>query len=225
MYQVHFNTNSDNKKTGAMPVSTTTETTCPSTCPLKDAGCFADGGPLRLHWKAVTSGARGGLWDAFVSAVKMLPKGQLWRHNQAGDLPGDGTTIDAAALAALAHANRGRRGFTYTHYAPEGANAEAIRAANDAGFAINLSGNNVSHADRLADTGAGPVVAILPRDAPKVSFTPAGRRVVVCPEQSIPGMTCLTCGLCARIDRDYIIGFRAHGVRARKAEAIANQTI
>lgn len=224
MYNVHIKIASGNGKTGPIPVSTTTADTCPITCPLKGAGCYADGGPLAIHWKLVTEGRRGGSWAAFVENVRALPKDQLWRHNQAGDLPGDGVDIDAEALAALVRANRGRRGFTFTHYEPTGTNAEAIRSANDAGFAINLSADNVHEADVLAETGVGPVVVILPANAPKVSATPAGRRVVVCPAQT-RDTNCAACGLCARVKRDYIIGFRAHGVRTRKAEAIANQTI
>ena len=224
MYNVHLNRASGNKKTGPIPVSTTTAATCPTECPFKDAGCYADGGPLNLHWSKVTSGSRGTSWAIFVEAIRSLPKGQLWRHNQAGDLPGDGTTIDTVALDALAHANRGKKGFTFTHYNPAGSNGEAIKKANEAGFVINLSGNNVSHADQLVEAGIAPVVVVLPSDAPKVSTTPAGRRVVVCPAQE-RDTNCAACGLCARVKRDYIIGFRAHGVRTRKAEAIANQTI
>jgi hypothetical protein len=32
---------------------------------------------------------------------------QFWRHNQAGDLPGDGANVDRGGLLAIANANKG----------------------------------------------------------------------------------------------------------------------
>ena len=221
--RVHISPRSGNSKTGPIPVTTTTKATCPDSCPLKASGCYAKGGPLAMHWQAVTDGKRGGGWADLLSFVAALPEGQLWRHNQAGDLPGEGDSLDVAMLAELADANRGRRGFTYTHkpLATE-AERQAVKAANDAGLTINLSANGPAHADQLAAQGIAPVVTILPEDAPEVTTTPAGRRVVVCPAQTRDNVSCATCGLCARADRrGVIVGFRAHGSAKRRAEAVA----
>ena len=54
-------------------------------------------------------------WQSFLSAIYSLPVGQLWRHNQAGDLPGIGNKIDVKQLGQLVKASEGKRGFTYTH--------------------------------------------------------------------------------------------------------------
>lgn len=212
MYQAHLSLRSANEKTGPIPVSTTTRATCPVDCGMRDA-CYAASGPLALHWAAVTSGARGTDWQSFAQSIAALPDGQLWRHNQAGDLPGDGHTIDAAALGELVSANRGRRGFTYTHYR-DAQSLDWIRHANDWGFTVNLSANSLRDADTLADTGAGPVVCVLPSDATQNTRTPAGRRVVVCPATQRDDVSCATCQLCAR-KRDVIVGFPGHGTRKR----------
>lgn len=47
--------------------------------------------------------------------IAALTEGQLWRHNQAGDLVGGGNEIDTAPRGQLVAANAGKRGFTYTH--------------------------------------------------------------------------------------------------------------
>ena len=47
--------------------------------------------------------------------IAALPVNDLWRHNQAGDLPGDGELIDKPKLRQLIKANHGKRGFTYSH--------------------------------------------------------------------------------------------------------------
>jgi hypothetical protein len=221
MLNVHLTAKSSNKKTGPIPVSTTSAATCPTACPLKKSGCYADGGPLAIIWRKVTDGAMGTSWREFCDKIAALPLGQLWRHNQAGDLPGDGVKINRPALRALVAANTGRRGFTYTHYRPDGANAEAIREANASGFVVNLSANSLAHADELAKTGAGPVVTLLPENAGPHAVTPEGRKVVTCPATYRESVTCMSCQLCARGSRTVIIGFPAHGASRRKAEAVA----
>ena len=221
--QVSLTLKSSNAKVGPVPVSTTTAASCPDACPFKSAGCYADGGPLALHWRAITEGRRGVSWDAFVGQVAALPDGQFWRHNQAGDLPGHGDAIDVNMTMALVTANVGKRGFTYTHKPMTEANAAVVRDANAMGFTVNLSANNLAHADTLADIGAGPVVVVL--DAPEGEChdvtTPAGRRVVTCPATYRDDVTCASCKLCAVRDRKVIVGFPAHGMRAKKAAAIA----
>jgi hypothetical protein len=84
----HLTLKSGNEKTGTMPVSTTSRHTCPSSCPLKGNGCYADSGPLGIHWAKVNRGERGMNFHDFILAVNALPKDAVWRHNQAGDLPG-----------------------------------------------------------------------------------------------------------------------------------------
>lgn len=220
-HYIQFTRTSRNAKTGPIPVTTTSEESCPQACPLKGNGCYAEGGPLALIWRKVTERKAGLAWEAAMTEIAALPKGTLWRHNQAGDLPGIGDDIDTAALAELVKANRGKRGFTYTHKPLTGGNDGAIAAANAMGFTVNLSANNLAHADELAASGAGPVVVVLPADQTSATVTPAGRRVAICPATISDKVTCSTCGLCARADRKAIIGFPAHGASKRKASAVA----
>ena len=219
-----------NRKTGPIPVSTTDEGSCPSSCPLRGAGCYAAYGHPGGRWREVPR--RGMSWADFCAAVVSLPEGQLWRHNEAGDLPGrrddrTGLGLDHAALALLVAANRGRRGFTFTHRPlSTAADRLAVHRANARGFVVNLSADSLADADRLAALEVGPVVVVLPHDAPSTaSRTPAGCKVVVCPAQT-HGLTCLDCQLCAVATRKSIVAFRAHGqgkalvseiVRAKRA--------
>lgn len=215
---------SGNRKTGPMPVSTSNSSTCPDACPIKLKGCYAKYGPTGLAWRNVDNGkAKQAVeWPQFIRQVKALTRGSLWRHNQAGDLNGSNNEIDPLALRQLVNANRGKRGFTYTHYPMDTiANRMAVFQANSEGFTINLSGNNVAHADELKALNVGPVVVMMPRDATKVTVTPAGNKVVICPAENTDKVNCLKCGICADAKRDYIIGFRAHGTAAKTVEVIA----
>jgi hypothetical protein len=223
---------SRNAKTGPIPVSTTAKPSCPATCPFKGNGCYAEGGPLGYLWSAMSAAGpnatfkngRGTVrsvdWQTLCDNVAALPADRLWRHNQAGDLPHTDGKIDAAALASLVQANSGKRGFTYTHHDPV-ANSEAIRAANDAGFTINVSANNLDHADTLAALNL-PLVVVLPADtSAKTLQTPQGRKVSVCPATYRDDVTCASCGLCAVRDRKTIVGFPAHGASKARASRVA----
>jgi hypothetical protein len=177
------------------------------------AECYAASGPLALHWAAVSAGSRGTSWSEFTDAIAALPDGQLWRHNQAGDLPQANGTIDAALLGDLVAANIGKRGFTYSHH--RGAESiNWIRHANQWGFTVNLSANDLHDADTLADYDAGPVVVVLPSTQTTNTTTPAGRPVIVCPATQRDDVSCATCQLCQR-QRAAIVGFPAHGTRKR----------
>jgi hypothetical protein len=226
----HITPKSANEKTGALVVTTSARATCWDGCAFFLSGCYALGGPLGLHWAAVSKGERGQIWPDFLrdlAAALARNPAKIWRHNQAGDLPGDGARIDRTALLQLARVSRdsGRVGFTYTHkpllpgQAPEAAaNLRALREAARAGFVVNASANNPGHADALADLGL-PVCVTVPEETAATSATPAGRKIIVCPAQQREGVTCATCGLCSKAKRSVIIGFRYHGAGKRKAEA------
>lgn len=220
--RVHLTMKSGNTKVGPIPVSTTEKASCPEACPLKSNGCYAGSGPLGMFWNKVSDGRMGKGWDEFCEQVAGLPEGQLWRHNQAGDLPGDGHYIHHSKLMSLVEANTGKRGFTYTHYDVMAniSNAAVIHIANKEGFTINLSADNLHEADQLANLEIAPVVTIVPEDHPEKSFTPAGRKVVVCPEQTGKSESCATCQLCQHKDRGVIVAFRAHGTSKKKAQAV-----
>lgn len=218
---VHLTIKSSNAKTGPIPVSTSPRATCPTVCPFQSAGCYADNYGLNFLWNRVSNGAAGTDWATFCAQIKTLPEGQLWRHNQAGDLPQDTSgRIDGHLLGDLVTANIGKRGFTYTHHNPAlGDNAAYIRGCNDWGFTVNLSANTPEHADELAALELGPVVVVLPADQVTNTTTPAGRPIVICPATPKNStITCETCQLCARVERKCIVGFPAHGSGTKKAE-------
>lgn len=219
-FTYHFTRISRNAKTGPIPVTTTSANSCPPGCSLKRNGCYAESGPLALHWRAVSDGERGSSFDELLQEISTLRRHALWRHNQAGDLtPSSPGVIDGRLLTKLALANKGRRGFTYTHYAPTPGNRAAIRRANELGFTVNLSAQTLAQTDTYADFGIAPVVVILPAGTTKPMRTPGGRPVVACPA-SLGNTDCLNCGICQQRDRIAIVGFPAHGARARRVEEV-----
>lgn len=226
---------SSNKKTGPIPVSTISKVTCPSACSLKNGnGCYAENFPLSGHWDKVTSGERGTDFKGFLDKVKRLPN-SVWRHAQAGDLPGEDNSIDAGQLIQLADANRHRPVIAFTHKPITSENLEALREAKERGFHINLSASNMADVEPLIQTGLS-VVTVLPseyarrgkNERDKESLldyrlrlrslnleTSDGTKVALCPATYLD-VTCQKCKACAKPrPKNTIIGFPAHGNRAK----------
>jgi len=221
---IHLTKKSSNKKTGKIPVSTTEEQSCPSICPWKEKGCYAKYGPLGLHWKKVNNNSGNILnLNEFCHEISELEVGSIWRHNQAGDLPGKDNRIDGKQLQKIIAANKGKRGFTYTHkpvlttkHALN--NRRAIKSSNNNGFTVNLSANSLGEADRLFKLNIGPVTTILPSNSQLKVKTPEGRSVIVCPAEYNEDVNCANCKLCAIPNRNSIIGFRAHGAAKKSID-------
>jgi hypothetical protein len=156
--------------------------------------------------------------------IRTIPKGSLWRHNEAGDLIGDSSgNIDATILSAITAANIGRRGFTYTHHALTPHNATLIGAAITAGFTVNVSTDNAAHADSVRANHPGlPIVTIVADwGGSNTAKTPAGNTIVRCPAEYIDNVTCASCGLCAVSTRKGIVGFTPHGTGKKRVINIA----
>ena len=204
---------SSNAKTGAIPTSTSDRSTCWTGCPFYDKGCYAKSGPQNIHWKAVSAGERGHEWDAFLKLIRKLQRGQLWRHNVSGDLPvvSDGV-IDGNKVVELAEANKGRKGYTYTHHPLTETNLGVIKYANAAGFTVNVSTESVEVADKVMTEHKIPAVAVVNSSKTDRFYkTESGRKVITCPATIHDNVTCKTCGLCQIADREFVIAFPAHG--------------
>lgn len=232
----YFTRISRNAKTGPIPVVTASKDTCPTSCPLKGGnGCYAEHGPLAIVWSkcALTL-------DKLCQEVRNLPKGQLWRYGQAGDLP-----PKKKDLQQLIDANRQRPVLCYTH----SRKFDDIRDATSQGFHVNISADSVQEADKFVEQGLSTVVVLpssygrhrsgtnwtetLPeyktRTAPLPKHTPNGVRIAVCPA-TYHDVSCATCGICAQPrKRGTVVGFPAHGskraqVDRRLTSNVQNQT-
>ena len=217
----HLTARSSNRKTGKIPVSTTAAKSCPDTCPLKGTECYGEGFHIKMHWNKVSSEERGTDWPGFIEQIEKLPLGQKWRHNQVGDLYGENQFIDPVKLEELVKANKGKRGWTYTHKPLERfKNFQKVKSANDGGFTVNVSSNTIQEAEKYYSAGL-PTVAVVPENYPEKSITPQGIRMVVCPAQTGKAKDCEACMLCQNSKRKLIVAFRDHSPGKQKIDFTA----
>lgn len=219
--QVALTMVSSNTKTGPIPTTTSDRATCPTTCPFYDKGCYAKSGSQAIHWRKVSNAERGFVWDEFVNQIRKIAKNQIWRHNVSGDLQHNNGNIDYKKLRQLIMANKGRRGYTYTHHKLNEHNIVSLQNANMMGFTVNVSCESTEEADRVMTEHEIPAVAVVNSDKTDRFYkTSSGRKVITCPATIHDNVTCSTCGLCQKADRDYIIAFPAHGNAKRTVNEI-----
>jgi len=216
----HLTRTSSNRKTGPIPVSTSSKATCPDSCPFLGNGCYAESGPLAIHSAAVTAGTRGVPWTEFLQLIRNLPRHQLWRHNQSGDLYRPGNAIGRTALAQLVEANQGRRGFTYSHHKLTPHTIQAFKTATAQGFTVNASCETETAADAAMAHGLRAVFVVSANETRTSWQTAGGNRAVVCPAQRFERMDCATCQLCQSRPQNVAVAFKAHGTSRRKVEAV-----
>lgn len=215
-----LNPKSGNRKVGKIAVSTTSKHSCPVECPLRDADCYARFGPLGIYWSRLSKDKPviGLTFTEFLQALKLLPAGSAFRHNQAGDLPMNKRgLIYYRAVKLITKAVAHLKAFTYCHYDPtKKSNFKALKYANDNGFVVNVSADSRKQADEYYNLGL-PTVVTLPADSETKGLkTPNGLPIVVCPAQTTEGMDCKTCMLCAKGNRKSIVGFLAHGTANKR---------
>lgn len=224
----HLTKKSSNAKTGPIAVSTTSRDSCSPSCPLFNNGCYAETGPLKLHWDAVSDGPyrdkpRGTDLESFVSALKSLPEGSCFRLNQAGDLPHNDGYIDGKELGMItdACAERKLTAWTYTHHNSDVlVNEEKIKRACSRGFTVNVSAHNQDHAVDCFNKGM-PAVCIVPKNETRKTWEHDGVKFLVCPAQW-SDKNCAECKLCSVAERSCVVAFKAHGTQAKKVEATIN---
>jgi len=128
--------------------------------------------------------------------------------------------IDAEYLDALLDAVP-RRGvsFTYSHFDPRQYGWDRKLAPGKT--VINFSTDTPEHAAKHCRAGV-PSVVVVPETFwhGRKTAAPHGKTIVRCPAE-YQNRSCNSCGnglpLCARMDRDFIVGFTAHGPNKRKA--------
>lgn len=226
-----------NRKLGASCwVVTFSRDTCPDSCPLRGAGCYAEAGPLRLHWDRVSRGAaKADKWTRWAGeglmtlcrALEIAPfrYGDTLRLGDAGDPIG--SELHQRFVKTLRDLKgRGVRIILYSHAdfkAPILARAASALAAE--GIALNESRHGT---EGLPSPLERPSVTTVARDVwatgseiRRLSDDERPVSIRRCPAE-YADTACTRCGWCADATRRFVVGFTAHGTQKRKVEALSS---
>ena len=215
----HLSRCSSNKKTGPIPVTTTSKNSCPASCGMRHV-CYAKNSYLAMHWAQVSNGFRSKRWREHLEDLESLPFGSPLRLNQAGDLVASASgRLSCAFINGLLSVVKSRRlqAWTYTHHDHTvGDNGKLLRRANREGLRINVSTETEESADRAIASGLPAVLAVSSEETRTVWRTPGRNLVKVCPAQ-LRDTDCNRCMLCHKRGSKVIIAFLAHGSRKSRA--------
>lgn len=186
--------------------------TCPSTCPLLNAGCYAQSGPTALQARGRSSDSDGAI---FLRELARIPHGATVRLHVSGDVLTGGdangsSTLDVAYLDALVDGARSRPDVTFFGYTHAWRLIDRARFVFPTNFVLNASCDTPEDVAEARATG-WDTCTVWPHDV-------TGKRhgdTVVCPNQTV-GLSCAECRLCMKPNRPLTVAFLAHGVSKKK---------
>jgi hypothetical protein len=143
-------------------------------------------------------------------------KARMVRVTALGDVGRIGRAAADAIVAEIKESGLALVGYTHMWREPRVAAAWLGR--------LMASADTLEEADQAVASGWRASVTV-PSDHPRVSLTPEGRKVVVCPAQIKEdySVTCNTCRLCDGSNKGPVVAFRYHGRKIKALDAKAKQ--
>lgn len=217
MFKYSFVANSHNKKTGAMPVTSTSMDSCPLSCALY-ADCYGKSGHTRIHWNKLEK--IGIDYNQLMNLINALKKKTAIRFNVVGDLAYANGIIDATKLLKLSNVvkNRMLDMILYTHHSIDNVlNVQALKLAFDKGLYVNISCENVEKAKKALSYGLNAVL-VVPIDTLEKHKKIDDIHLVHCPAEYKPHIQCVNCMLCGknRVQNRIVVAFTAHGTTKKR---------
>lgn len=230
--QTHFVKKSGNAKTGPIPTTARTQTSCPKTCPFLNNGCYAENKPGRPSvFDMAQKFGTDDLAALETRIIKEVPSGSLIRWEVSGDVVNPSGSPDTRYIEMTNRVAIERpdiRHIRFTH-------AWRKLAPEMFAYPVNASCETPADVKQAIEHGFNVVITVPNADDPIIGQHIAGHKVIVCPEQADPkgNVTCKACGLCAKSDRVQngrtvnraVVAFIAHGSGTKKViGAIARRT-
>ena len=203
---------SKNAKTGPVSATYASQSSCPTVCPLRGAGCYAESGPmafttrrLNRHVATVDETAR-----EEADAIDTLTGSYPLRVHVVGDCPTDSAARTVSA-AVERYVNRGgQSAWTYTH-----AWRTVERESWGESIAVRASCESLADVRAAKARGYSTAMVVAEHPADGRAYTAGGIKIIPCPEQT-RGIACVDCRLCWR-ESDATIAFAIHGAGKNKA--------
>jgi hypothetical protein len=207
--------NSENKKIGNISATyLPIKQTCPSTCPLKNNGCYAQLGNvgfqnIRLQKKMDGMYAYDIIRKEAREIASYGPKanGKSLRMHVSGDV----RTAKAAKLLGDAAKKWEGKVYTYTH------SWRTIPRSSWEGISVLASCESIADAKEALKKGYAPSIVVSHHESDK-AYIKDGIKVIPCPSQT-RDVTCEKCRLCMNDtmlkEQNAAIAFAAHGARKK----------
>jgi hypothetical protein len=217
---------SGNSKIGQVSATYAAQQTCPSTCPLKGSGCYAEGGMVGMHTRKLNASSEANsatleeLAEMEATGIRKLSgKYPLRLH-----VVGDATTNQAATILSLASGEHTAKSnqpvWSYTHA------WRNVSRSSWGNVSILASCETVSDA-KLAMAKGYAAAVVVSEHASDKAYMVDGVRLIPCPQQTGRAENCVKCGLCMKAPilkaSGSVIAFAIHGQQVKKAASMLVQ--
>lgn len=210
---------SQNRKLGRVSATYMSQSTCPTSCPFFEKGCYANGGRMGIHTRRLNDSPITDIIQIAQMEADGIRKLSGYRPLRLS-VVGDHKTNESASLvadAALEYTGKhGQPVYTYTHAWRE------VKRSSWGVINVLASCENVQDVRQAIDDGyaAAMVVTEFEKDtAYKIADDLTG---IPCPEMTGKAETCEQCGLCMKADKlragRKVILFAAHGNRTKMVQ-------
>jgi hypothetical protein len=204
---------SDNSKIGLVHATYASQQSCPLTCPLKNAGCYAEVGLVGIHTRKVNNANPTATpLDVALAEAEAITTRLSGNLNLRIHVVGDCATTEAASIvsrAALSILKKGNKAWSYTH-----AWADVDRKAWD-GVSVLASAETPEQVQQAQGEGWATAIIVSEFKDDKL-YEDNGIKILPCVNQT-KGVKCVECRLCWDAPRlaskGITIGFAAHGSR------------
>lgn len=207
---------SGNEKVGKISITYASQVTCPSTCPLKDAGCYAELGRIGMITSKLNQSTMTAIEVAHAEAeqIRELAKVSIRPLRLHG--VGDCSTPESAEIVSEACLEYKGPVYSYTHA------AATVPRSSWNNVSILASCETMEQVMEAQERGyaTAMVVGEHPADGKAWVDEGTGQKIIPCPQQTRLGVTCNSCRMCmddkSLLARRATIAFAAHGQRSRR---------
>ncbi len=212
---------SENRKIGRVSATYATQATCPSSCKLRENGCYAESGLVAFITRKLNrSEDSAAPVEELAMAEAVAIAGLTGEHPLRMHVVGDATTDGAARLlssAAEYHTNKHNQPvWTYTHAWRD------VERSSWGKVSVFASCESTEDA-KLAMSRGYAAALVVDSHAQDKAYGVDGLKLVPCPQQTGRSASCVDCGLCMRADSmlkmGSVIAFEVHGQQAARAKS------
>jgi hypothetical protein len=222
-FAVTFVPFSRNSKTGNAAATYASQVTCPSSCPFKGNGCYAEAGPVAFTTRRLnqTATAHGYTAEEVTAQEAELIRDHASRRalplrlHVVGDTPSIGAAQKLADASLYYRRVSGSPVWTYTH------NWLDIPREAFGTISVLASCESLEQAHEAHRAGYAPAIVVDQHPEDGRAYRAGDLKVIPCPQQTRPDITCTDCKLCLDADRLHrngaVIAFAVHGSGKAKA--------
>lgn len=200
---------SQNAKIGLMSATYAGEASCPTTCPLRNKGCYGKYGLASLAWRRLASDSTPlAIAKSEAEQIRLLSGKNNLRIHVLGDSKTNAIAKIIAQAASEYMAKFGKLAYTYTHA------WRKVKRSSWGKVSVLASCENTRDV-KLARSQGYATAIVVDSFKSEAAYVVDDVKIVPCPQQTGRAKTCNDCKLCMNDqklrDINITIGFQAHG--------------